>query len=92
LEINGFTKNIIANSIKGMIKSIKTEDNVRKINIEISEIEDELINAKIRVKTNQDSDEINDFTQGILKETIYAIVNTLKIDDEINKIEIEVEE
>ena len=92
LEINGFTKNIIANSIKGMIKSIKTEDNVRKINIEISEIEDELINANITVKTNEHNVEINDFTQGILKETIYAIVNTLKIDDEINKIEIEVEE
>jgi len=92
LEINGFTKNIVANSIKAMIKSIKTEDNIKKINVEISDIAGELIDADIKVETNGHDVEINDFTQGILKETIYAIVNTLKIDDEIEKIEITVEE
>ena len=35
---------------------------------------------------------INDFTQGILKETIYAIISTLKVNDEINQIKIKVEE
>ena len=92
LEINGFTKNIVANSIRAMIKSLKTEDNVKKINVEISDISDELIDAHIKVETNEHNVEINDFAQGILKETIFAIVNTLKIDDEIRKINITVEE
>ena len=92
LEINKFTKNIVSNSIKGMINSIKTEDNVKTIEIEISNISKELIDADITVKTNEHDVELNDFTQGILKETIYAIVNSLKIDSEINNIKIKVEE
>lgn len=92
LEINGFTKNIVANSIKGMVKSIKTEDNVKKIDIEISNIAKDLIDANIMLKTNNHPVEINDFTQGILKETIYAIINSLKIDSKINKITIKVED
>lgn len=92
LEINSFTKNIVANSIKGMINSIKTEDNVEKIDIEITDIENELINADITLKTNNHDVIINEFTQGILKETIYAIINSLKIDEKITKIQITVEE
>lgn len=92
LEINGFTKNIVANSVKAMIKSIKTEPDVRKIDVEIADIENELIDAEITLKTNGHDVEINDFTQGILKETIYAIVNTLKTDDEITNIKIKVED
>lgn len=92
LEINGFTKNIVSNSIKGMINAIKTEDNVKLIEIEIKNIEDELIDASISLKTNGHDIEINAFTQGILKETIYAIVNSLKIDDDIREIKITVEE
>ena len=92
LEINGFTKNIVSNSIKGMINAIKTEDNVKLIEIEIKNIEDELIDASISLKTNGHDVEINAFTQGILKETIYAIVNSLKIDDDIREIKITVEE
>ena len=48
--------------------------------------------ADIALKTNNHDVEINDFTQGILKETIFAIINTLKIDTEIKDIKIEVEE
>ena len=92
LEINGFAKNIVSNSIRGMINAIKTEENVKLIEIEIGNIGDELIDARISLKTNGHDVEINDFTQGILKETIYAIVNSLKIDEDIREIKITVEE
>lgn len=93
LEINEFTNNIISNSIKGMIKSLKTEDNVETIDIEITNITDEgLVDSPISLKTNNHDVELNDFTSGILKETIYAIVNTLKFDGEINEIKIKVED
>ena len=92
LEINKFTETIVANSIKGMINSIKTEENIKIIDIEISNITNELVNADIELKTNNHDVELNDFTQGILKETIYAIVNSLKIDSQIKKINIKVEE
>lgn len=94
LEINGFTKNIVSNSIKGMINSIKTESNVKVIDIDISDIADgNLKNANISLKTNTHDVEMNKFTQGILKETIYAAISSLKIDeDEIKQITIKVEE
>ena len=90
LKINGFTKNIIANSIRGMVNSIRTEDNVRTIDVEIANISEDLSDADITLMTNGNDVELNAFTQAILKETIFAIVNTLKIDDEINKITIKV--
>ncbi len=74
-----------------MVNSIKTEDNVKKIDIEISNIENDLSDADIILKTNSHDVEINDFTQRILKETIYAVVNSLKIDEKISKITIRVE-
>lgn len=93
LEINAFTKNIVSNSIKGMINAIKTEENVKAIDIEITNIEDKkLENADITLKTNGHDVELNKFTQGILKETVFATVSSLKIDNEINKINIRVEE
>ena len=93
LEINEFTKNIVSNSIKGMINAIKTEDDVKLIYVEIKNINsNDLRTADIALKTNNHDVEINDFTQGILKETIFAIINTLKIDTEIKDIKIEVEE
>ena len=93
LEINAFTKNIVSNYINGMIRSLKTESDVKTIEIVISNIEhDQLENASIELKTNNHSVEINEFTQGILKETTYAIVNSLKIDDEIKELKINVGE
>lgn len=93
LEINAFTKDIVSNSINGMIRSLKTESDVKTIEIVISNIEhDQLENASIELKTNNHSVEINEFTQGILKETTYAIVNSLKIDDEIKELKINVGE
>lgn len=93
LEINAFTKNIVSNSINGMIRSLKTENDVKTIEIVICDIEnDNLENASIELKTNSHNVEINEFTQGILKETTYAIVNSLKIDDEIKELKINVGE
>ncbi|WP_407414374.1 molybdopterin-guanine dinucleotide biosynthesis protein B [Methanobrevibacter sp.] len=93
LDINQFTTNIVSNSIKGMVNSIKTEDDVHLIDIEISDINnEELENAEITLKTNNHDVEINKFTQGILKETIFAIINSLKVDEEISKIKIIVED
>ena len=89
--INSFTSDIITNSINAMVNSIKTEDTVKNIDIEISNITDEnLTDADIILKTNNKSVDINKFTSGILKETIFAVINTLKIDDEINNIKIKV--
>ncbi|WP_405294459.1 molybdopterin-guanine dinucleotide biosynthesis protein B [Methanobrevibacter sp.] len=90
LEINDFTEKIVSNSVKAMVGSIKTEDNVKTIDIEITDIENELSDAGITLKTNGHDVEINDFTQGILKETLYAIITTLKVDSEIRKITIRV--
>ena len=93
LEINEFTTNIVSSSIKGMIKSIKTENNVKRIDVEIANIiREELENAQITLKTNNHDVKINKFTRGILKETIFAIISSLEVDEEINKISITVED
>lgn len=91
LDINKFTNNLVSNSIKGMVKSLKTEDNIKTIDIEISNINVDLTDAGITVKTNGHDVEINKFAQGILKETIYGIINSLKTDAKISKITIKVE-
>ncbi|WP_298500773.1 molybdopterin-guanine dinucleotide biosynthesis protein B [uncultured Methanobrevibacter sp.] len=93
LYINKFTKNILSNSIKAMINSIKTEDNVKSIFIQISDINNgTLEKSKIILKTNAHDVMVNEFTSGIIKETIYAIISSLHIDEEINEIEIRVED
>ncbi len=93
LLINHFTNDIITNSITGIVRSLKTEENVKTIAVEISNIVNEnLVGAKITLKANGNDVKINAFTSGILKETIFAMINTLKIDDEINSIKIAVEE
>lgn len=93
LVINSFTNDIVTNSIKAMVNSLKTEGNIEKIEIMISDVDsDDLSKSDIAVKINDNDLKINDFTQGILKETIYAIISTLKVNDEINQIKIKVEE
>ena len=93
LIINSFTNDIITNSVKAMVNSLKTDGEVEKIEILISNVNpDDLTQSTITVNINDDNLEINDFTQGILKETIYAIIGTLKVNDEINQIKIKVEE
>lgn len=93
LMINKFTNDIITNSINAMVNTLKTEDDIKTIDIEISDINDEdLTDAKIVLNTNGHDVEINEFTSGILKETIFAVINTLKMDEEIKNIKIKVEE
>ena len=91
LEINQFTNNIVANSISAMVSSLKTEGDVKAINIEISNIVDgNLVDADITLKANGAPVEINEFTCAILKETIFAVISTLKIDSEISNLKVEV--
>ena len=93
LDLNEFANSIVVNSIKAMVSSIKTEDNVKSIDIHISNIENgELADADISLKTNDHDVEINDFTQGILKETIYAIIDSLEHDGEIEELKIKVDD
>lgn len=93
LEINEFASNIVSNSIKAMVNSIKTEDNVKRIDVHISNIRNgELTDADISLKTNSHDVEINNFTQGILKETIYAVINSLEHDEEIEELTIKVDD
>lgn len=92
LMINKFTNDLITNSINAMVNSLKTEETVKNIDIEISNISNRNLNdANITLKTNNKPVDINKFTSGILKETIFALINTLKIDNEINNIKIKVE-
>ena len=92
LEINMFVMDIISNSIKGMINSLKTDEDVEKITVEIKGIENnELYNADIDLKINDNNLDINKFTCGIIKESVFAMISTLKIDEEINEIKIDVE-
>lgn len=93
LYINHFTNNIITSSIKAMVNSLKTKEDVKSIDIEITDIaEGNVKDSEITVKINDKPLEINKFTSGILKETIYASINSLHIDEPINKINVEVRE
>ena len=68
LIINTFTNDIVTNSIKAMINTLKTKDEVRTIEIVISNVNPEnLSKSDIGVKTNDEDLKINEFTQGILK-------------------------
>lgn len=92
LEVNQFVINIISNSIKGIVSSLKTEDTIKTITVDIRGIENKyLYNADIDLKINNNLLDINKFTCGIMKESVFAMINTLKIDEEINEIKIEVE-
>jgi molybdopterin-guanine dinucleotide biosynthesis protein B len=92
LMINKFTNDIVTNSINAMVNSLKTKDNLKNIDIEISNIYNKnLTDANITLKTDNKPVDINKFTSGILKETIFALINTLKIDGEISNIKIKVE-
>ena len=91
IEINNKEKEIISNSVKAMINSIKTKGEIKTITIEITNIENnKVINSPITLKTNDNSVMINEFTQGIIKETTFAIMKSI-YDGEINEIKITVE-
>lgn len=93
LEINQFTEDIVRNSIKAMVNSLKTEESIRTIDIEISDIENNNVaDSEIALKTNEHPVEINGFTREILKETIFAVITSLDIDGKINNLKIRLEE
>lgn len=91
IEVGKFGKKLISNSVKAIINSIKTEGEIKIIGIEITDIENnDVHDAEIIVKTNDKNVEINAFTQGIIKETVFAITKSL-YDGKINELEITVE-
>ena len=78
-------------AVSGTLKQALVED-VEKITVEIKGIENnELYNADIDLKINDNNLDINKFTCGILKESVFAMISTLKVDEEINEIKIDVE-
>ncbi len=92
LKTNKFTENLIMNSIKGAINSLKTDEKIEKIKINITEIKNNnLPDANITLEINEKKININKFTKGILKESIFAMINTLNIDEKINEILIKME-
>ena len=91
LNINKFVSDIVTNSVTGMVKSLKINEPIENIDVNIRNIKDnDVVNADISIKLNGNYLEINQFVRGILKESIFAIIKTLKIDEEIKEIEINV--
>ena len=91
LSMNKFVSDIVTNSVTGMVKSLKINEEIENIDVNIKNIkDDDVINADISIKLNGNYLEINQFVRGILKESIFAIIKTLKIDEEIKEIEINV--
>lgn len=91
LKTNEFTENLIMNTIKGSINSLKTDKKIEKIEIKITEINNTLTDANIILKINEKELSINKYTSTILKESIFAMINTLNTDEKINEILIKME-
>ena len=91
IELKTNEKELVSNSIKAMINSIKTDGEIKTIGVEITDVNDnDVHDAEIIVKTNNKNVEINEFTRGIIKETVFAIIKSL-YDGEITELEITVE-
>ena len=92
IEINKFVKSIVANSIIGIVKSLQTNKKAENIQIDIENIENnDIYNANVSLIINDEIIKINEFVKGILKESIFGILKTLHIDDEIKDVKIDVE-
>ena len=93
IEIKKLDLKLISNSVKSMVGSLKIKEELKKIDLKITNIKDEsLVNADVYLKVNDEELDINEFVKGILKETTFAIIKNLKITEEINEIEIMVED
>ena len=66
-----------------MIESLKSPDEYREINIEINGDEISLLVDYINV-------ELNPFSKNILKQTLKSMINSLKVDSDIEDIKIKV--
>lgn len=89
IEINEFVKSIVANSIIGIVKSLQTNEKAKNIQIDIEN--NNIYNANVSLIINDEIIKINEFVKGILKESIFGILKTLHIDDEIKDVKIDVE-
>lgn len=84
--------NIISNSVKSIVNSLKLDEDAENIDLRITNIFDyNLINAEVEININEKPLFINEFVKGILKETIFSIIKLLKLSKEINEIQIVVE-
>ena len=92
LKTNSFTENLIMTTVKGAVDSIKTDEKTGKIEVKITEIKNSnLKDATITLKINEKKLNINHYAGKILKESIFAMINTLNTDEQINEILIEME-
>ena len=89
LSLNLHTNNFVANSVFGMIDSLSTDEDARIAQVNISKIQaDNLEESEASLTVNNKEVKINKFVKGILKETIFGMVKSLKL-GEININEIE---
>lgn len=89
ISLNHHTNNFVANSVFGMINSLNTDEDARIAQVDISKINQEnLKESEARLTVNNKDVEINAFVKGILKETIYGMIKSLKLGElDINEIE-----
>ena len=71
---------------------LKELQSIGKIEVKITEIKNSnLKDATITLKINEKKLNINHYAGKILKESIFAMINTLNTDEQINEILIEME-
>ena len=89
LSLNHHTNNFVANSVFGMINSLSTDEDARIAQINISKIQAEnLEESEASLTVNNKEVRINAFVKGILKESIFGMVKSLKLGEiHINEIE-----
>ena len=89
LNLNHHTNNFVANSVFGMIKSLNTDEESRTAQVSISKINTKnLKESEASLSVNNKEVEINTFVKGILKETIFGMIKSLKLGEiHINEIE-----
>ena len=79
LSLNLHTNNFVANSVFGMIDSLSTDEDARIAQVNISKIQaDNLEESEASLTVNNKEVKINKFVKGILKETIFGMVKSVK--------------
>lgn len=92
INVKKLDLDIISNSVKSMVNSLKLNEEAKIIDLRIYDIEEyDLVDAEVDLNINNKPLFINEFVRGILKETTFAIIKILKISQQINEIEIIVE-
>lgn len=92
ISIKKLDLDIISNSVKSMVNSLKLDEEAKIIDLRIYDISEHgLVDAEVDLRINDKLLFINEFVRGILKETTFAIIKNLNISQEIKEIEIMVE-